>query len=137
METARTTASGAQAETYRWTSPVVVKMLMKMSLAPRTTARSRSWCTSWKSRVASAEAITNVGVTSITRSGSAPLAGRQAGSAMSPARVNVTRTGSPIRTWSGRTPGISPSIRTPSGSCTSATTIGSRLPGTGGWWCTT
>jgi hypothetical protein len=85
METARTTASGAQAETYRWTSPVVVRMLMKMSLAPRTTARSRSWCTSWKSLVASAEAITNVGVTSITRSGRAPSAGRQAGSAMFPA----------------------------------------------------
>ena len=109
-------------------------MLTKMSFAPRATARSRSWCTSWKSRVASAEAITKVGVTSITSSGSVPSAsGRQAGNVSSSStRTNVARTGNPIRTWSGRTPGISPTIRTPSGSCTSATTIGSRLPGTGG-----
>ena len=62
-----------------------------------------------------------------------PSDGLQAGSVSSSStRTNVARTGSPIRTWSGRTPGISPTIRTPSGSCTSATTMGSRLPGTGG-----
>src|SRR5580693_5885320 len=45
-------------------------MLRKMSFAPPATARSLSWCTSWKSRVASAAATTNVGVTSMTSEGS-------------------------------------------------------------------
>src|SRR5689334_13868347 len=44
-------------------------MLMKMSLEPRLTARSRSWWTSWKSRVAIAVLITNVGVASTCHSG--------------------------------------------------------------------
>jgi hypothetical protein len=42
---------------------------MKMSFPPRSTTRSRSWWTSWKSLVAIAAAITKVGVTSITSSG--------------------------------------------------------------------
>ena len=70
IEIARNTACGpAQPDTKRSTSPVVVRMLRKMSLLPPATARSRSWCTSWKSRVAMADATTNVGVTSITSSG--------------------------------------------------------------------
>src|SRR5690349_12841360 len=44
-------------------------MLMKMSFDPRWIARSRSWWTSWKSRVASAVLITNVGVASTCHSG--------------------------------------------------------------------
>src|SRR5687767_11169679 len=44
-------------------------MLMKMSFEPRVIARSRSWCTSWKSRVAIAVLITNVGVASTCHSG--------------------------------------------------------------------
>src|ERR1700733_3322333 len=63
---------------------------------------------------------------------------RQAGSvSVSSTRTNSTRTGKPIRTRSGLTCSSSPTIRTPSVSCTSATTIGSDLPGTGGWCCTT
>ena len=85
---------------------------------------------------------TKVGVTSITRSGQGsvsaePPGGQGQGSRSSSTRTNSARTGSPIRTWSGRTPGSSPTIRTPSGSWTSAMTSGSFLPGTGGWWWTT
>ena len=105
-----------------------------MSFAPPATARSLSWCTSWKSRVASAEATTNVGVTSMTSGGRVTAdSGRQAGSVRSSSILtNSARTGRPIRTWPGAAPSSSPVIRTPSGSWTSATTMGSFLPGTGG-----
>ena len=84
--------------------------------------------------MASAEEITKVGVTSMTSGGStADDVARQAGSVRSSSILtNSARTGSPIRTWPGSTPNSSPTIRTPSGSCTSAITIGSFLPGTGG-----
>ncbi len=140
----------------------MVRMFRKMSRLPRATAWSRSWCTSWKSLVASAVEITNVGVTSIRSSGSSspgslarPPAGgaagtggssgldstvrsRHAGSVSSSStRWNSTWTGRPMRTWSGSVPVSSPTIRTPSSSATSAITIGSARPGTGGWRCTT
>src|SRR6202034_1502454 len=47
-------------------------------------------------------------------------------------RWNSTWTGRPMRTWSGSVPVSSPTIRTPSSSATSAITIGSVRPGTGG-----
>ncbi len=79
----------AQAETKRWTRPVVVRMFTKMSLLPLATAKSRSWWTFVKSRVASAEPTTNVVLTSIVSPGSstgrvpAGVAGRQAGNTSS------------------------------------------------------
>ena len=55
-------AGPASSVTNRSTRPVSVRMLTKMSLDPRCCARSRSWCTSWKSRVARAVETTKVGV---------------------------------------------------------------------------
>ena len=45
-------------------------MLTKMSFEPAACARSRSWCTSWKSRVASAVETTVVGVIGSASTGS-------------------------------------------------------------------
>ena len=112
-----------------------------MSLLPRRTARSRSWCTSWKSRVARAVATTTVGVTWITSSGSGrprPVAvpASPAGQVVvDPHELPGPASRSDLLRLGHR---VSSAItRTPSVSSTSAITIGSRLPGTGGWWCTT
>ena len=119
-----------------------------MSLPPRATARSRSWCTSWKSRVASAAEITNVGVDldrqlrqrrcrpALDRSWPAPspAPGGQGQLARRPGRTRPGPACRP-RTWSGLTSSSSPTIRTPSASSTSATTNGSvlaRAPAGGG-----
>ena len=77
-----------------------------MSLEPFSCARSRSWCTSWKSRVASAVLTTNVGVTGSSHAGSwAPAracvvmrAATRAGSARRRPATISTRTGAPIST---------------------------------------
>ncbi len=116
---------------------------MKMSLLPWPIERSRSWCTSWKSRVASAVDTTSVGVIGSSQtgmseggsgsgSGTCVPAGRHFASVTSSSiGSNQTSTASPIAT----SPLTSPIIRTPSSRSTSAKVSGSCLPGTAGaWW---
>ena len=109
---------------------------MKMSLPPRATARSRSWCTSWKSRVAIAVADherrgdvdhqLRQGQPGLDRSPRDPPARRAASARRPPGR---TRPGPAAR--SAPAPGRCRAARRPCArprcSCTSATTIGSCL----------
>ncbi len=136
-----TARSPAQSPSHRAANPLEVRMFMMMSGRPLARAASLSWWTSWWSKVASAPDVTSSVVMSIGQGGNRSPTDTSSRTNVSVRRSGrtgrnwwrvtsswlssqQTSSGMPISSWSGRTPTMLETTRTPSSSSTRPTTSG-------------